>query len=71
VQAIVHHLGRFLYIAVVAPGSQSDVNAFKHCGLHDILSRLPLGYIDIGGQASAAHINYPPMHVHVFILQMV
>jgi hypothetical protein len=51
VQAIVDHLGRFLYIAVAAPGSQPDVNAFKRCGLHDILSRLPLGYFVVGDNA--------------------
>ena len=32
VQAIVDHLGRFLFIAVAAPGSQPDGNAFKRCG---------------------------------------
>jgi hypothetical protein len=29
IQAIVNHLGRFLFIAVAAPGSQPDVNAFN------------------------------------------
>jgi hypothetical protein len=29
IQAIVDHLGRFLFIAVAAPGSQPDVNAFN------------------------------------------
>jgi hypothetical protein len=47
-QAIVDHLGQFLYIAVAPPGSQPDVNAFKCCGLHGILSRLPLGYFIVG-----------------------
>jgi hypothetical protein len=45
VQAIVDHLGQFLYITVAPSGSQPDVNSFNHCGLYDILSHLPLGYL--------------------------
>jgi hypothetical protein len=44
IQAIVDHLGRFLYIAVAAPGSQPDINAFNRTCLHSILSQLPLGF---------------------------
>ena len=45
IQAIVDHLGRFLYIAVAAPGSQPDINAFNRTCLHSILSQLPLGFL--------------------------
>jgi hypothetical protein len=58
VQAIVGHLDQFLYIAVAAPGSQPDVNAFKRCGLHDILSRLPLGYFIVGDDNAYTPAEY-------------
>jgi hypothetical protein len=45
IQAIVDHLGRFLYIAVAAPGSQPDINAFNRTCLHSILSQLPLVFL--------------------------
>jgi hypothetical protein len=51
VQAIVDHLGRFLYIAVAAPGSQPDVNAVKRTSIDSILSQLPLGYFVLGDNA--------------------
>jgi hypothetical protein len=51
VQAIVDHLGRFLYMAVAAPGSQPDVNAFKRYGLHEVLSRLPVACFIVGYNA--------------------
>jgi hypothetical protein len=51
IQAIVDHLGRFLYIAVAAPGSQPDINAFNRTCLHSILSQLPLGFFILGDNA--------------------
>jgi hypothetical protein len=51
-QAVVDHLGQFLYyVAVAAPGSQPDVNAFKRTSIHAILSQLPLGYFILGDNA--------------------
>lgn len=38
VQAIVDHLGRFIYIAVAAPGSQADITALRRTSLPYILS---------------------------------
>jgi hypothetical protein len=51
IQAIVDHLGRFLFIAVAAPGSQPDVNAFNRTSLHALLMNLPLGYFLLGDNA--------------------
>jgi hypothetical protein len=54
VQAVVDHYGRFLYVAVAAPGGQPDVNALARISLVDILAALPLGYFVVGNNA------YPP-----------
>jgi hypothetical protein len=51
VQAIADHLGHFLYIAVAAPGSQPDINAFNRTCLHSILSQLPLDFLILGDNA--------------------
>jgi hypothetical protein len=50
-QAIVDHLGKFLYVTVAAPGSQPVVNAFKRTSIHDILNQLSLGYFMLGDNA--------------------
>ena len=50
-QAIVDCLGRFLFIAVAAPGSQPDINAFSRTSLHEVLSDLPVDYFIIGDNA--------------------
>jgi hypothetical protein len=50
-QAIVDHLGRFLFIAVAAPGSQPDVNAFNRTSPHTLLMNLPLGHFLLGDNA--------------------
>ena len=51
VQAIVDCLGRFLFIAVAAPGSQPDINTFSWTSLHEVLSDLPVDYFIIGDNA--------------------
>ena len=51
IQAIVGHLGQFLFIAVAAHGSQLDVNAFNQTSLYTLLMNLPFRYFLLGDNA--------------------
>jgi hypothetical protein len=51
VQAVTDHFGRFIFMAVAAPGGQGDIKALARTSLLAILSNLPLGYFIIGDNA--------------------
>lgn len=52
-QAVTDHFGRFLFVAVAAPGGQGDVNASARTSLPDVLNTLPLGCFITGDNACA------------------
>jgi hypothetical protein len=51
IQAVTDHLGRFIFMAVAAPGSQGDINALARTSLPAILDTLQFGYFIIGDNA--------------------
>jgi hypothetical protein len=48
VQSVCDSLGQFLFITVVAPGVQPDINAVERCDLLEYLQSFPCGYYLIG-----------------------
>jgi DDE superfamily endonuclease len=48
---------RFTFIGLVGPGVMPDHDALKECALHDLIEKLPLGYVTIGDAAYTATEN--------------
>ncbi len=61
-QAVTDHLGRFIFMAVAAPGGQGDINALARTSLTAISSKLPLRhFISTGDNARAPSEHLVPV----------
>lgn len=54
IQAVCDHLCRFIYFAVISPGSTGDNDAARQSGLFELLEALPRGFIVIADAAYTA-----------------